>query len=204
MRIGIAALAAALLVATAPALAGPMVEHLVMQPYPATAPWKLIADKNALQGFYHEQIPADQTVDSFSDILTDQDFPNLRGYDPAAYLKTVFAGFPNACSGVRVAGPQVMKEGGYAVAYGQVYCGQQNGKPFGVMDFYKVISGNGALYVISREFHTPVSSNGALLSFPPGHEADAKALLAAQRVGDQYLANQVYVCGGTSTDARCK
>jgi len=201
MKSWMTALAAALLLCGA-AQAAP--EHLVVPPYPGPPAWKLLTDKVGPQGFYHEHIPVGQTGDDFTDILTDQDFPNLASYDPAAYLRTVFGGIPNACSGVRVSGPTPMTEGGFRVVYGQVYCGQQNGKPFGVDIFYKVISGDDALYVVSREFHVPPSANGALLSFPPGQAARAAALLKAQSIGDAYLAKQVYLCGGRSTDARCK
>ena len=205
MKLWIAALAALLLAGpAAQAAPAPAAEHLVMAPYPGPPAWTSITDKVGANGFYHEHIPANQTVAGFTDILTDQSFNDHAGFDPAAYLKVVFAGIPNACSGARVTGPQVLQEGGYAVAYGQVYCGRQNGKSFGVMIFYKVISGHDSLYVISREFHTPPSANGALLSFPPGHEAQAAALLKAQSIADQYLANQVYLCGGPSTDTRCR
>jgi hypothetical protein len=203
MKAWMAALAASLTLCGA-ARAAPGAEHLVMQPYPGPPAWKLITDKAAGAKFYHEHIPVGQTVDDFTDILTDQNFPELHGADPAAYLKTVFGGVSNACSGVRVAGPTPLTEGGYHVVYGQVYCGQQNGQPFGVDIFYKVIGGDDALYVVSREFHVPPSANGGVLQFPPGQEARATALLKAQSVGDQYLANQVYLCGGRSTDARCK
>jgi hypothetical protein len=206
MRRLIAALAAALLSCQAAGAAPatpPQPEQLVMKPYPGPPAWKRITDKNGPQGFYHEQIPANQTVAKFTDILTDQDFPNLAGYDPAAYLKTVFGGIPNACSGARVAGPQTVTEGGYHIAYGQVRCGRQNGQPFGVHIFYKVISGAAALYVVSREFHVPASDNGDLLTFPKGHEAQATALLNAEAGADKYLTGDVFVCGGPSTDARC-
>jgi hypothetical protein len=204
MKTLLAAALAALLGIGPPALAAPAAEHLVMAPYPGPPAWKSITDKTGPNGFYHEHIPANQTVANFTDILTDQSFNDHAGFDPRIYLRAVFDSVRNACSGLRVAGPQVLPEGGYQAAYGQVYCGRQNGKPYGVMIFYKVISGRSSLYVISREFHTPIAANGAVLSFPPGHEAEAAALLKAQSIADQYLANQVYLCGGASSDSRCR
>jgi hypothetical protein len=186
--------------AAAPAAA----ERLVMQPYPG-APWKQITDKHdpARGAWNHESIPSSQTVDTFTDIISDQGYPWLAGADPAAFLKTLFAHAPASCDGVRVSGPFARTEGGFKVAYGQIHCGQQHGKRFGVATFYKVISGDAALYSINRDFQTPASANGAMLSFPKGQEAKAMALLKAQSIGDQYLADQVYLCGGRSTDERC-
>jgi hypothetical protein len=184
--------------------APPAPEHLVMPPYPG-APWKRITDKTdpVRHAWNHESIPADQTVEGFTDIISDQGYPWLAGSDPAAFLKGLYARFPASCDGVRVAGPVARTEGGFKVAYGQVYCGQQHGKPYGVATFYKVISGDAALYSINRDFQTPASPNGAVLTFPKGHEAEGMALLKAQGVADQYLADQVYLCGGRSTDPRC-
>jgi hypothetical protein len=182
--------------------AGP--ERLVMPPYPG-APWKQITDKRdpARGAWNHESIPAGQTVEGFTDIISDQGYPWLAGQDPVAFLKGLYARFPTSCDGVRVSGPFARTEGGFKVAYGQVYCGQQHGKPFGVATFYKVISGDKALYSINRDLQTPASPNGAVLTFPKGHEAEGMALLKAQSVADQYLADQVYLCGGRSSDTRC-
>lgn len=208
MRALIGAAAAALLLTaaaradSAPAPAGP--ERLVMKPYPGP-PWKRITDKTdpARGAWNHESIPAGQTVEGFTDIISDQGYPWLAGHDPVDFLKGLYGRFPADCDGVRVTGPYARVEGGFKVAYGQVYCGSQHGKRFGVATFYKVISGDAALYSINRDFQTPASTNGAVLSFPKGHEADAMALLKAQSIGDQYLADQVYLCGGRSTDERC-
>jgi hypothetical protein len=177
-------------------------ERLVVGAYPG-APWKRITDKQGPNGWIHEQIPASQKVEGFADILTDQGFVAARGRDPAAFLKTIFGQVGGACEAVRVSGPIAQTEGGFRVAYGQVYCGRQKGTNFGVVIFYKVIGGDEALYSINREFHTPPSTVAGAISFPKGREAEAAAFLKAQSAADQYLANQVYVCGGRSTDQRC-
>ena len=199
-------LAAVLLATTliAPAVsAAPAPERLVLKPYPG-APWKRITDKSSPRGWIHEQIPASQSVDSFSDILTDQGFAAQAGADPAAFLQGIFSRVSNDCEGVRVNGPVGRMEGGLKVAYGQVYCGTQRGQSFGVDIFYKIIGGGAALYSVSREFHVPASAVGGVLSFPKGHEAEAGALLKAQSAADGYLLKDVYVCGGKSDDLRCK
>ena len=106
---------------------------------------------------------------------------------------------------MRVAGPTTrLTEGGRNVAYAQVRCGRQNGKPFGLAIFFKAIAGEDALYVISRQFQTPASDDGDALTFAKGQEDRAAALLKAEAVADQYLANQVFLCAAASDDVRCK
>src|SRR5258708_1832416 len=100
MRTLAAILLATTLVAPA-ASAAPTAERLVLKPYPG-GPWKQITDKSNERGWIHEQIPASQSVDSFSDILTDQGFATLAGGDPSAFLKARFANIQPACEGMRV------------------------------------------------------------------------------------------------------
>ena len=63
-------------------------ERLVMRPYPGPTPWKRITDQANATQWLHEQIPADQTVDNFTDILTDDGFRELAGRrSPRSFCK---------------------------------------------------------------------------------------------------------------------
>jgi hypothetical protein len=177
-------------------------ERLVLKPNPGP-PWKRITDKSGAQGWIHEQIPASHADNDYSEMLTDQAFVADRGADPVAFLRSIYGHVGGACEGVKVSGPTPQIEGGFRVAYGQVRCGTERGQPYGVHIFYKVIAGQAALYSISREMRVPPSADGDLLSFPKGQEARAGALLRAEAETDRYLADQVFVCGGSSTDGRC-
>ena len=194
--------AAAALILVGAAQAQPSPERLVMKPYPG-APWKRITDKSGPQGWIHEQVPASHADTDYSEMLTDQAFVANRGVDPVLFIRTIYAHVSGDCDGVKVSGPTPATEGGLKVAYGIIRCGTQRGQPFGVHIFYKVIDGQEALYSVSWEMRVPASSDGDLLSFPKGQEARAAALLKAEATADQYLAQQVYVCGGRSTDQRC-
>lgn len=201
-RVGMAAAALSLLAAGAAQAQGPP-ERLVMKPYPG-APWTRITDQSTRGGAWnHEAIPPGQSEDSFTQILTDQGFPDLAQTDPGDYLRQRWATIRLACESVRVNGPTLRTEGGARVAYGQLYCGQQKGQDYGVHIFFKVISGDAALYAITMDVHTPASSEGGVMSFPAGHEDDMQALLKTEAAADAYVANSVYVCGGHSTDPRC-
>jgi hypothetical protein len=178
------------------------VEHLVLAPYPGPPTWKLITNKAVGAQFYREQIPANQTVDNFTDILTSQNFPAQRGVDPSVYLRNVFQAAAGSCDGLRVSGPKAAQEGGYAVAYGQVFCGQEKGKPFGVIILFKAISGDDALYSVERDVQVPANPAGGSLSF--ASQAQAQASMKDQTTADSYLVKSVYLCGAKATDKRCK
>jgi hypothetical protein len=200
MRATAAAMALALGFATA-ASAAP-VEHLVLAPYPGPPAWKVITNKAAGAQFYREQIPSTQTVDNFTDILTSQNFPAQRGVDPSLYLRNVFQAAAGDCQGLRVNGPKAAQEGGYRVAYGQVFCGQQNGKPYGVIIFFKAISGDDALYSVERDVQVPANPSGGSLSY--ANQAQMQASMKDQTTADSYLVKSVYLCGAKATDKRCK
>ena len=200
MRLALLALLAGI-VAYAVA-AAPAPERLVMKPYPGQ--WKRITDQTDGGSWFHEQIPVGQGENTFTDILSDQAFAKLKGYDPAAFLTALFQRINGGCTGLVVNGPVTHTEGGLTVAYGQAYCGQQTGQPYGVHMFYKLIGGRDALYMVDREFHVPPSANGGALSFPKDQAAAGLALLKNEAAANKYLTDDVYVCGGASTDPRCR
>lgn len=195
--------ATAAMILAGAAHAQPAPEHLVMKPI-AGAPWTRTANQIAPDGSWnHEAIPPGESEDDFTEILIDQGFPSLTGVDPADFLKQRFAQDKLACDSVRVIGPTARAEGGYRVVYGQLYCGEERGQDYGAHIFFKVISGEAALYAVSLDVRTPASSTAGVLSFPPGHEADMQALLKTESAADGYIGSSVYLCGGRSTDARC-
>jgi hypothetical protein len=193
--------AAIAVVALAAAGAAQAAERLVLAPYPASPPWKEVTNRVSGLQFLREQIPANQTIAAYRDILTAQSFPQQAGVDPAAYLRNVAQGVTGACRGVRISGPTPRREAGYAVAYAQFYCGRQNGESFGVVMFFKAIAGTDALYVVQREFRVPPSATPGVMS---GSPAATLALLNAQQTADKYLLEQVYLCGPQGTDPRCR
>jgi hypothetical protein len=197
-----AGIAAAALMLTGTAQAAPAAEHLVMKPYPGAA-WKVITNQTSHSAWNHEQIPGGETEANFTEILTDQGFPDLAGADPVLFLKQRFQQVMLSCDSVRVNGPTLRLEGGVRVAYGQLYCGQQRGQDYGVHVFFKIISGEAAAYAVSLDVHTPASTTGGVLSFPAGHEDEMRALLKTESAANAYIESGVYLCGGRSTDPRC-
>jgi hypothetical protein len=202
-RIGLAATLALSVLMTA-ATGAAAAEHLVMGPYPAETPWKTatLVDKGGKH--LREQIPADQNIDHYRDILTDQVFPEAKAQAPEAFLKDMFVRVQGVCDGVRVNGPRASTGAGYPAAYAQIYCGRQKGRDFGVNMFFKVIQGDDALYVIQREFRVPPSAQGGVQSFDQSQVDAMRALMAGQMAASHYLVEQVYLCGPRAQDERCR
>jgi hypothetical protein len=187
-------------------LAGPAAaaERLVLEPYPGPPAWKQVTYKVAGLQFLRELIPEGQRIEAYRDILTAQSFPQQRGASPAAYLRNIFAGAARACEQVRVNGPTERREGGYVVAYAQVYCSRQTGTAFGVNMLFKAIAGSDALYVVQREFRVPPSAVAGVQSADKAHAAALIAQMKAQAAADAYLLKSVYLCGAGSTEGRCR
>lgn len=120
-------------------------ERLEWLPYPDGATWKQITDQNDGEThWWHEFIHNDQDVETYKDILSGQEFPG--GRDPSAFINGIFARMTPACETMKVNGPKTGTEGGFAVAYAQIYCGRQKGKDFGVNLFVKAIDGGDAFF----------------------------------------------------------
>src|SRR4030095_3766812 len=148
MRLSILAIGAALVAGTT--AAGE--ERLVAPLYPGPPPWSEVTNQSNANSWIREQIPRDQQLESYRDILTIQGFPKRPGMTPASFLRGVFASAQNACEAIRVNGPVEKTEGGHRVAYAQVYCGRQRGQSFGVNMLFKVIEGGDRIYAVNRDF----------------------------------------------------
>jgi hypothetical protein len=179
-------------------------ERLVVKPYPADPAWVLANDGMSQVGPIQEYIPVGQTLGDHKDILSVQTFPGMQQVPPADFLRGLLGGVNQACSAVLVNGPVERKEDGFKVAYGQAYCGQQNGKSYGLHIFFKIIPGREALYVINREFRTPATTTPGALAFPPERKEEALALFKAEGEANTYLTSGIYLCGDGTTEARCR
>jgi hypothetical protein len=197
MRKVLAAIVASVSMGCATAAAA---EELVLRPYPGPPAWKLVTNKVAGLQFLRELIPADQRIEAYRDILSAQSFPQNRGVDPSVYLRNVFAAAGQACDGLRLNGPTARREGGRAVAYGQIYCGRQKGQASGAIMLFKAISGADSLYVVQREFRVPPSATPGVVS---GSAAEMAAHAKAAAAADAYLLNSVYLCGAGTAEPRC-
>jgi hypothetical protein len=192
----------ALLTAATAVGGGP--ERLVLKPYPATPPWREITNQGEGGGAWiWEFAPAAQSGPDYPDIVTAQSFPAARTQDPSVFLRSLFARTASACEQIRVNGPVARSEGGFAVAYGQIYCNHQKGQGFGVILAFKVVKGDAALYAINRDLRTPVTAVPGVFAFPKDQAREAAAMAQAEALANRYLSQDVYVCGGRSSDARC-
>ena len=182
----------------------PAPERLVVGKPSAEAPWKTLANASTADHWLWEQVPADQTADSHSEMLVAQGFASLAGADPADFLRGMAELARKDCNAVRVNGPAPRIEDGHHVAYGQIYCGRRKGQTYGLSMFYKVIVGADALYVVEREVTTPGADRPGVMSFDKAHADQGLALLRRQSAAILFLDNAVYLCDPASTDSRCQ
>ena len=179
-------------------------EKLVVPSYPASIPWTQVTDERQGVRALQEWIPAEETLDDYRDILAVQTYPMTDGLTPEGYLKGMFRQIGGACTGLRVNGPVSRSEGGYPVAYAQVYCGHQKGQAFGVNMLLKVIQGREALYAINRDLRVPPSSVGGVQSFDAKDKDALLDLMKRQGEADRFLSDGVYLCGPDGSDPRCR
>jgi hypothetical protein len=170
-------------------------EQLAGPAYPDHQPWKLVTNASDARHAQKEWIPADQQIESFKDILSAQAFFALANTDPANFVRGMLAHVSADCDHVSVNGPKAATENGVPVAYGQFYCGQVKGQNFGTHSFIKVIKGTDAVYAVNRDFRTPVSAMGNVMTFDKDHAADAMAMLKAESAANKYL-EAVHLCSG--------
>lgn len=178
-------------------------EKLILEPYPANTPWQEVTKNSNGGQWLRQQIPSDQKIETYKDILAAAAFPLLKNVSPSAYLKHLFNNIGATCEGVRVNGPKEHLDGDYTIGYAQIYCGKAKGTDFGVNMFIKVIRGTDALYIIKRDFRVPPSQTGGMTIFPKDQKEQMMALFEAMSVADRYLVNSVYLCGEQSNDKRC-
>jgi hypothetical protein len=193
MRLAI--LGAAFACASSICFAAESSETLIVPPYPAQTPWKQIMDQRTPAMRWMEWIPADQTENDISDILTQQDIYALKEKTPSLFIVELFRALKSACEGLATTDLIERTESGYPVAYGKAYCTNQKGAAKDVDISLKVIAGKTALHVVQREFRRPALP-GAIpgeRSFPPDQREAAKATIVARFTADVYL-TQVRLC----------
>jgi hypothetical protein len=180
-------------------------ERLVTPPYPGPPVWREAFAKSQGVQFVREQIPPDQKLGAHRDILSAQGLLKQPGLTADRLLSNMFAASGASCERVRVNGPTIRQEGGYRVAYGQLYCSREKGAATCAAMMLKVIEGTDAIYVINREFRTPPSAVAGVQDFGAGPAAQAKAaaFMNAMATANTYLEKSVYLCGNRSGDVRC-
>ena len=179
-------------------------EHLVLEPYPDAQVWKEVTHDTVGAKFLIERVPSDQSADHYKDILVAMALPEKRGADPSVALRGIIQLAGGKCDAVRANGPKAQIEGGFNVAYGQVYCGRQRGTSFGLKIFYKIIQGNDAQYVVLRERHVAPSTVGGIQSFSKDQMNAVIEGMKSDALANTYLIKSVYLCGSSSADDRCK
>ena len=180
------------------ATAATAAERLVLEPYPG-APWYDVVNQSGPGGLVREQMPQGQTPEDPRDVLTAQSMKGSRA-SPASFITGAFSQLGQSCEMAETVGPTTEVEAGRPVSYGRFYCGKLKDKPYGAHVFFKAIKGSDALYVIDRDFRTPVSEHPSAPALP---EDQAVLFLQTEGAARKYLTDKVYVCDPVFPEPRC-
>jgi len=189
-------------------------ETLVLPPHPGWGQWKAITEQRSPDRIYIERIPESQAPNDIKDMVVEQFYRGIQEkISPVEILRTLprLAQSTN-CEKVRATSPVEGIEGGYKVAYAQMYCQKQKGKPYGFIDLQKVIQGRNGIYVIQREWRVNAfefqNSSANSTSFIPqeafGSAENANAWFQSMSVSDQYLVKSVFLCGNSEGKRTCR
>lgn len=196
---------AAILALFLAAAAAPATDELVFLPIPGDQPWKQMINRTHGRGEWERQfLPAGQRWSDYTDSVAASAFPQHLSMSPADALRKTFAFAEGRCEGMHVDGPTEQSEGGIAVAYAQLYCPHVRGRDYGYHIFYKALHGARALYVVNRDIRMLPEQTGAPAEPGTAPSAEMTAQKAREAEAAKYLADSVYLCGGTSTDTRCQ
>lgn len=193
-RIGLFAAALLACAASAAGETPTVTETVVLPPYAGVNDWKKVTNVSNADKIYYEWIPADQPVQGFKDILTEQAFFKLKDVPAMFFADRLTQMIGADCQKASRIGPKAAVENGFNVVYAQTFCVHDKVKAQDVENFIKVIQGRSALWVFMREFHRPTEDGTAgARVFPKDHEADARAFADAMMAASDYLV-KVQIC----------
>ena len=97
-----------------------------------------------------EWVPANETVQNWTEMVTVQIFLNRTDIDPSQFLGLMEKQWAGACKGSTASPPSVGKVNGYAAAMSLLRCPllAQTGKPETTM--FRAIKGNDSFYLVQR------------------------------------------------------
>jgi len=156
----------------------PISERFVVEPWPATPPWKRTSDRHTRQGASSRWAPEGAAPDAPGDSLWKEIRFGAQQAEASDFARDELARLAKDCPGAKVGGPHAGTEDGNDVAYGEVSCSRP------ALVLVKVIRGHEAQYLAERTFQDP-----------PG----AQALRAA----NAFMSERVYLCPIYAATGRC-
>lgn len=156
-RLALAAVVALSTVAT-PAAAQLVNENLLV-----TVPKGFKAGHQARNGqqAINEFVPAGETVDNWSEMVTVQIFFNRRDLSPAQFRARIESGWTKACSGGAAQSVSAAPENGYPALMWKLTCPRNpaTGKPENT--WFKAIAGQDSFYVVQKAFRSEPTAQQA-------------------------------------------
>lgn len=136
-------------------------------------------------------VPASESVDQWTEMLTSQTFIGTRDVPVDAYLQRIAVEAAKVCDDVMVSPIKVNPHNGYASAVMAQFCTRYKATGKGEITLFKVIQGRESLYVAHRSWRGPPFTRDA----QPVPKADFDAWV-------EYL-NGVLVCDTADPQRPC-
>jgi hypothetical protein len=153
--------------------------------------WKLAFRTTQPQLSVTEFVPATESVEKWTEMVTSQTFAGLRNVSVDGYLQRIAAEAVKVCESVEVTPITTGSLNGYPTAVMALFCTRYTKTGLGEITLYKVILGRDALYIAYRSWR------GA--PFQQGTQPVSKADLDTWAT---YL-DRVTLCDGADKDRPC-
>lgn len=164
-------------------------ENLLVPPMPAG--WVKAYDAQGNGITMVEYVPAGQTIDNWSEMITIEVFHDRGGTSPAALQQTVSDGFRVNCEALHVDGLGTGTTSGLAAGRWIVYCSKVKETGKGEITYFQAISGRQNFFLVQRTLRIP--------PFDPARPPFDQARLAEW----QGFFDQVGVCDSADAKRPC-
>lgn len=154
----------ALLLAWTPAGAEPAVSG-IRYDLPPGIDWARVTDEPANASRRRAWIPSGATGESTPWLITEDRLDIDRGTDPGELVEAAFGSAAANCTDFKTSGPDTIRTGGLATAWGRVICARHRDKDYGYFADHRVVVDGTVAFVLTSEIRTPPSPMAGALTF---------------------------------------
>lgn len=136
-------------------------------------------------------VPRGQDAESWTDMLTLQVYSGMTALPAQAFYERSLANVQKVCDGAQAADMQSGLSNGYPSAFWVLGCGRNRATGVGETSFFRLIQGDGALYMAQRTWRTETYTEGG----PPVTPQETQAAIE--------LLSSFSVCNPQAPDHPC-
>ena len=114
--------------------------------------YKVGYQKSGAQQVISEMVPAGETVENWSEMITVQIFLGMRNVTPTQYRERMQGLWANACAGSEFAGVKEGPENGYPTLTWMQKCPLNQGTGKAEMTWIKAVQGRDSFYLVQKAY----------------------------------------------------